>query len=115
MNDGDRGAVVEVVHAAADLERPVDEHLRRYPAVARKDSVERTADGVFHDETELRRRKAHTAQHDDVGVVQRPEQLGFLHHILASDVVVELGVVSGFFDGDELVSVEGSLDFTEAT
>lgn len=106
---------MEVVHATADLDRPIDENFRRYSSIARQDSVERTSDGVFHDETEFRRYKAHTAQHDDVGVVQRPEQLGFLHHILASDVVVELGVVSGFFDGDQFVSVEGSLDFTEAT
>lgn len=115
MNDGNWRAVVKIVHASADLDGPVDENVWRYPPVAGQDSVERPAYGVLHHKTKLWRDKADTAQHDDVGVVQGPEQLGFLHDILAGDVVVELWVVTGFFDSDELASVEGSFDFTEAT
>lgn len=115
MNNGDWSSIVQVVHASANLNCPVDENVWWDPSTTGKNPVQRSTDGVLHDEAEFGWSKTDTSKGDYVWVIERPEKLGFLQNILAGHAEVEFGIVTRFFHCNELTVVKRSFYFTETT
>ena len=82
MNQWNGCSFVQILHALSDLRCPINEQLGRKTGVQiGKNFVKRAAVGVFHDENEVWWGEAHAFQENDVGMMKKPEELGFLANV----------------------------------
>ena len=65
--------LVQVAHSPCDLNGPIDENVRTYPAAGAQNPVERSTPCILHDEAEVRILQTDSVQADDVLVLEKPE------------------------------------------
>lgn len=104
--------VVQIVHAARYLDRPVDKDIGwdlsgQYP-------VQAATSGVLHHQAELRL-QADTAEGGDILVFQGPEEFRLLEDIVAHPLHIILARLVRYLDGHLLAVVEAAMHLTEAT
>ena len=113
VNQWHRSVLVEVVHPASNLHRPVDKNVRRYP-LAGKRTIERSTTRVLHDEAEVRLLKADALQRDDVRVVEQPEELRLLPHVLDSGAHWLVGLLACSLHCHLLAAPHTAIDLAKA-
>ena len=105
---------VEVVDAPGDLHCPVCDHIGGHRPTLLQHPAQRAAPRVLHDQTQVGLQQAHALEGDDVLVLEQPEELGLLPHVLHHPLQGLVRVVASSLDRHLLAPPRPAVDLKEA-